>query len=59
MHKANAKMTFTSSEYPDAIVEIVNWPNTVFRVVSFNKETIANISEKIREKWVNYTDLSQ
>ena len=59
MHKAGAKMTFASSAYPDAIVEIVNWPNTVFRVVSFDKETIANISEKIREKWVNYTDLEQ
>ena len=59
MHKAEAKMTFTSTKYPDAIVEIVNWPNTVFRVVSFNRETIATISEMIRAKWVNYTDLSQ
>ena len=59
MHKADAKMTFTSSKYPDAIVEIVNWPNTVFRVVSQNRETIATISEMIRDKWVNYTDLSQ
>ena len=58
MHKAGAKMTFTSSAYSDAIVEIVNWPNTVFRVVSENKDTIANISEMIRSKWVNYTDLS-
>lgn len=59
MHKATAKMTFTSLEYPDAIVEIVNWPNTVFRVVSNNRETIATISEKIRLKWVSYTDLEQ
>ena len=59
MHKAEAKMTFKSSKYPDAIVEIVNWPNTVFRVVSHNREIIAEISEMIRYKWVNYTDLSQ
>lgn len=57
MHKAGVKMVFANDLYPDAIVEIVDWPNTVLRVVSFNKDTIAEISEMIREKWVNYTDL--
>ena len=59
MHKAGAKMTFKSSKYPNAIIEIVEWPNTVFRVVSTDKDTIANIGEEIRLKWVSYTDLDQ
>ena len=59
MHKAPAKMTYVSNLYPDAVVEIVEWPNTVFRVVSKNRNTIAEISERIRDKWVQYTDLEQ
>ena len=59
MHKAGVRMTFANETYPDAIVEIVDWPNTVLRVVSTNRDTIAAISEEIREKWVNYTDLEQ
>ena len=59
MHKAGVKMVFANDQYPDAIVEIVDWPNTVLRVVSTNRDTIAEISESIREKWVNYTDLEQ
>lgn len=59
MHKASAKMTYVSEKYDDAVVEIVNWPNTVFRVVSHNRNSISEISEMIRQKWVNYTDLEQ
>lgn len=57
MHKAGVKMVFANDQFPDAIVEIVDWPNTVFRVVSENRDTIATISEMIRDKWVKYTDL--
>ena len=59
MHKASAKMIFVNDKYADAIVEIVNWPNTVFRVVSKNRNTIGDISEIIRDKWVKYNDPEQ
>lgn len=58
MHKAGALMTFTHPNYENAIVEIVDWPNTVFRVVSTDRDVIARICEDIRLKWVSYTDLS-
>jgi UDPglucose--hexose-1-phosphate uridylyltransferase len=51
-------MTFTNPKYPNAIVEIVEWPNTVFRVVSTDRDVIATICEEIRLKWVSYTDPS-
>lgn len=58
MHKAKAKYTMLSDVYTDASVEILDWPNTVIRIVSGNRKSIAEISEMIREKWVNYEDLS-
>lgn len=54
MHKASAAYTLYNEKYSDAFVEILDWPNTVVRVVSKNKDNIAEISEAIREKWVNY-----
>ena len=40
-------------EYNDAIVEVVDWPGTVVRIVSKNRETITDIADKVRDKWVN------
>ena len=56
MQKAKALCTLTNPNYPNAILEILDWPNTVVRIVSKNRESISNIAESIREKWVNYNN---
>lgn len=53
----NAYSILKNKEYKDAVVEIVDWPGSVVRVVSKNKDCIINISEAIRNKWVNYENL--
>ncbi len=58
MHKAKALYTLYNRNYNDVFVEILDWPNTVVRVVSKNKDSIANISELIRAKWVDFEDKS-
>lgn len=54
MHKAKAVYTLKSRNYPDAIVEVVDWAGTVVRVVSRNRQDIVDISDAIREKWIKY-----
>ena len=56
MHKAKGKYSLKNPKYPNSIVEVVNWPGTVVRVVSFDRNEIVEISEAIRDKWVNYTN---
>lgn len=54
MHKAKAKYTLKNKEYPNSLVEIVDWPGTVVRVVSFDRKEIIEISTKITNKWNSY-----
>ncbi|KAB7790813.1 UDP-glucose--hexose-1-phosphate uridylyltransferase [Bifidobacterium leontopitheci] len=56
MHKAAAWATLSLPEYPDATVEILDWPGTAVRVVSKSRDTIVEVSDKIREAWINYTN---
>ncbi|MGM9969246.1 MAG: galactose-1-phosphate uridylyltransferase [Anaeroplasma sp.] len=54
MQKAKTLSTLKNKKFDDAILEIVDWPNSVIRVVSKNRESICEIAELIRDKWVNY-----
>ena len=54
MHRASAWQTLHSDRWPDAVVEILNWPGTAVRVVSQSRETVIEISDAIREAWVGY-----
>ena len=56
MHKAGAVFTMESKAYPGAVVEVVDWKGTVVRVVSEDRDTIAEIAEAVRAKWVHYRD---
>ena len=47
---------FTLADYPDAVVEILDWPGTAVRVVSKNRQSIIDVSDIIREAWVGYDD---
>ena len=56
MHKAATWSAFTLAGYPDAVVEILDWPGTAVRVVSKNRQSIIDVSDIIREAWVGYDD---
>ncbi|PJM77689.1 UDP-glucose--hexose-1-phosphate uridylyltransferase [Bifidobacterium felsineum] len=56
MHKAAAWATFEVPGYPDATVEILDWPGTAVRVVSKNRDSIIEASDKIRLAWQQYDD---
>ena len=55
MHKAAAWATMTLPEYPDATIEILDWPGTAVRVVAKSRDTIIEVCDKIREGWINYS----
>ena len=55
MHKAATWAAFTLADYPDAVVEILDWPGTAVRVVSKNRQSIIDVSDIIREAWVVMT----
>ncbi len=54
MHKAKAYKTFNIAGVDDAVIEVVEWYGSVVRVVSKNKKSIVDVSEKIREAWIDY-----
>ena len=56
MHKAAAWATMTLPEYPDATIEILDWPGTAVRVVAKSRDTIIEVCDKIREGWINYSN---
>ena len=56
MHKAKAVYTLKHKDYPNAIIEVVDWQGTVVRVVSKNREDITELCEVIRSAWVSYNN---
>ena len=56
MHKAATWAAFTLADYPDAVVEILDWPGTAVRVVAKSRDTIIEVCDKIREGWINYSN---
>lgn len=56
MHKAKALYTLRRKDYPEAIIEVVDWQGTVVRVVSKNREDITEICDNIRKAWVSYNN---
>ncbi|MGN0805297.1 MAG: hypothetical protein ACI4MS_07940 [Candidatus Coproplasma sp.] len=56
MHKAKAAYVLKHKDYPDAIIEVVDWQGTVVRVVSKNREDIVELCEKVRSAWVDYSN---
>lgn len=54
LQKAAAYKTFAATGHKDAVIEILEWPGTVVRAVSENRDTITDISDKINECWKNY-----
>ena len=54
MHKAGAVYTLKHKNYPDAVIEVVDWQGTVIRVVSENRNTVTELCDIIRKAWEIY-----
>ncbi|MDT7510767.1 UDP-glucose--hexose-1-phosphate uridylyltransferase [Bifidobacterium sp. H6bp9] len=54
MHQAGAWRTLHLDGHPDTPIEILDWPGTVVRVVSPSRQEIIEVSETIRQAWVDY-----
>lgn len=58
MHKAPNLKKYKSAEYPYVDTYIVDWYNSVIRLESDSKKTIAEFAGKIIEQWKAYSDES-
>ena len=56
MHKAKAAYTLKHKDYPNAIIEIVDWQGTVVRFCSHSRKDILELCEKVRSAWVSYNN---
>lgn len=58
MARAVEEFSFTLSAYPEIKAAVIKWPLSVIRLKGADRESIANASEMILEKWRNYTDVN-
>lgn len=56
MAKANENHVFTLKEFPNVHGAIVNWPMSVIRLRSQNREELVRSSFLVLETWKNYSD---
>ncbi len=54
MHKAKALYTLKNKAYRGVTFEIVDWPGSVYRVVSKKRKPIQEICNAINQKWISY-----
>ena len=54
MHKAGAFCTMKHKGFDNAIVEVVDWQGTVVRVVSKDRNAVADIADVVRCAWEEY-----
>ncbi len=59
LFKAPIAEHFTMTGYEDLTMGILDWPGTVLRIVGSDKDRIVEVGEKIRQAWVNYTDMNR
>ncbi len=56
MEKAEAIANYKFEDFDDVSVEILNWPLSVIRLTSENRQNLIEISSNILDKWREYTD---
>ena len=59
MQKAKNYKTYRSKNFPTVEVSIVDWYNSVVRLVSENREEISALATQIIEAWSVYSDAEQ
>lgn len=56
MHLAQPWATFSSRDFQETTIEILDWYNTAIRIVSHNRLAIETISQTINEGWASYAN---
>ncbi|MCF0245752.1 MAG: UDP-glucose--hexose-1-phosphate uridylyltransferase [Ileibacterium sp.] len=56
MAKADIEKAIVFQDYPSVSAGIVNWPMSVIRLSSENREDLINLSEEILKAWREYSD---
>ncbi len=58
MHKAAPLTAYKSGEYPYVEISVLDWYNSVIRLASDSRKTVAELAGKIVEAWKVYSDES-
>ncbi len=58
LQRAGALKTYKSQEYKDLTIEVLDFYNSVIRIVGFNRNTVQSLATEIIEKWKVYNDES-
>ncbi len=56
MEKAETLAKFAINSHPDVCIETINWPMSVLRLTSENRENLVELSDEILSAWRTYTD---
>lgn len=56
LHRAKIKMPLKDKKYPDMLVGILDWPGTVLRIASANRDETIEAGDRLREAWVKYSN---
>lgn len=56
MEEANITTIINFKDYPEIKAGILNWPLSVIRLRSKNKEDILELADKILNEWINHSD---
>lgn len=56
LHSAGLKRLFEDAAHPDVTIGIVDWANSVVRVSGYNKQSVVEVCDKIRQAWTSYTN---
>lgn len=58
MMRANSAFFYQPEKYADLQIEVLDWPLTVLKLVSTNRESIIKASSDLLDEWIGYSDAS-
>lgn len=56
LHKAKISRYIKDMRHPTAKIGILDWAGTVIRIKSDKRNEIADVAERLREAWINYSN---
>lgn len=56
LHRAKIKTRLKDKKYPDMLVGILDWPGTVLRIASANRDEIIETGDRLRRVWKEYSN---
>ncbi len=57
LHRAKIKTKILDKKFPYVTVGILDWPGTVIRIQSEKRNEIIDIADRLRESWINYSNV--